>query len=215
VNFPSISAEEAPRLGPFVALADKLGSFVGQLVESPVTSLRIAYEGQVTGMNHRALTSAALAGLLRPVLQSVNVVSAPVVARERGILLEEAVREGAGDYDSLVTLGVQIAQREYTVAGTVYADGRPRIVNINGIRMDAAFGPSMIYVANVDKPGFIGAFGTMLGAADINIATFHVGREAPGGEAIALVEIDGALPRDVLARIQALPRVREARALRF
>ena len=215
VNFPSISAEEAPRLGPFIALADKLGSFVGQLAESPVVSVRIAYEGQVAGMNHRALTSAALAGLLRPVLQSVNVVSAPVVARERGIALEEAVREGAGDYDSLVTLGVQIARRAYTVAGTVYADGRPRIVNINGIRMDAGFGPSMIYVANVDKPGFIGEFGTMLGAADINIATFHVGREAPGGEAIALVEIDSDLPRDVLARIQALPRVREARALRF
>jgi D-3-phosphoglycerate dehydrogenase len=215
VNFPSISAEEAPKLRPFVALADKLGSFVGQLAERGVTSLRIAYEGQAARMNHRALTSAALAGLLRPMLQNVNVVSAPVLARERGIALEETVREAAGDYDSLVTLGVRIEHQEHTVAGTVYADGRPRIVNIDGIRMDAGFGPSMIYVENLDKPGFIGEFGTTLGAADINIATFHVGREAPGGHAVALVEIDGELPPDVLARIQALPRVRRARPLRF
>ena len=166
-------------------------------------------------MNTKALTSAVLAGMLRPVLQSVNVVSAPGVARARGIVLEETTREAEGDYDSLVTLDVRTERHDRIVAGTVYADGRPRIVNINGIRMDAGFAPSMLYVANLDKPGFIGEFGTTLGQADINIATFHVGREAPGGHAIALVEIDGELPPDVLAHVRSLPRVQQAKPLRF
>jgi D-3-phosphoglycerate dehydrogenase len=215
VNVPSISAEEAPRLRPFIALAEKLGSFVGQLAETGVTSLSIAYEGQVADMNRKALTSAVLAGLLRPVLQHVNFVSAPIVARERGIALSETTRDAEGDYDSLITLTVLIEGQAQTVAGTVYADGRPRIVNINGIRMDAGFGASMIYVVNRDKPGFIGEFGTTLGLADINIATFHVGREAPGGNAVSLVEIDGELPPDVLARVRALPRVQQVKPLRF
>ena len=102
-----------------------------------------------------------------------------------------------------------------SVSGTVFADGRPRIVNIKGIRMDAEFGPSMIYITNLDKPGFIGTFSGTLGEAGINIATFHVGREAPGGNAIALIEIDGELPADVLAKVQALPQVQSARPLKF
>ena len=120
--------------------------------------------------------------------------SAPSVARERGIALEETTRETQGDDDRLITLNVRTERHDRMVAGTVYADGRPRIVNINGIRMDAGFAPSMIYVANADKPGFIGEFGMTLGAADINIAAFHVGREEPGGNAITLVEIDGGSP---------------------
>ncbi len=215
VNFPSISAEEAPKLKPFVALAEKLGSFVGQLTETGIKSLRIAYEGQVAQMNTKALTSAAVSGLLRPMLQNVNFVSAPIVAKERGIVVEETTREAEGDYDSLIKLTVVTERQERTVAGTVYADGRPRIVNIKGIRMDAEFGPSMLYITNLDKPGFIGKFSTTLGDAGINIATFHVGREAPGGNAIALIEIDGELPPDVLAKVQALPQVQQARPLRF
>ena len=101
------------------------------------------------------------------------------------------------------------------VSGTVVADGRPRIVNIKGIRMDAEFAPSMVYITNLDKPGFIGRFSSTLGEAGINIATFHVGREAPGGSAVALIEIDGELPADVLAKVRALPQVQSARPLHF
>jgi len=101
------------------------------------------------------------------------------------------------------------------VSGTVFADGRPRIVNIKGIRMDAEFGPSMIYITNLDKPGFIGRFSSTLGDANINIASFHVGREAPGGNAVALIEVDGEVPRDVLAKVQALPQVQSAKPLKF
>jgi D-3-phosphoglycerate dehydrogenase len=215
LNFPSISAEEAPKLKPFVALAEKLGSFAGQLTETGVSKVQITYEGAVAHMNTKALTSAALAGLLRPMLGSVNVVSAPVIAKERGMVIEETTREAVGDYDSLITVTVTTERQSRHVSGTVFADGRPRIVNIKGIRMDAEFGPSMIYITNLDKPGFIGKFSTTLGDAGINIATFHVGRETPGGNAIALIEIDGELPPEVLAKVQALPQVQSARPLRF
>ena len=215
VNFPSISAEEAPKLKPFVALAEKLGSFAGQLTETGVQRVQITYEGVVAQMNTRALTSAALAGLLRPMLQNVNVVSAPIVAKERGIVVDETRREAAGDYDSLITVTLTTDRQSRHVSGTVFADGRPRIVNIKGIRMDAEFGPSMIYITNLDKPGFIGKFSSTLGDAGINIATFHVGREAAGGSAIALIEIDGELPPDVLAKVRALPQVQQAEPLRF
>jgi D-3-phosphoglycerate dehydrogenase / 2-oxoglutarate reductase len=215
INFPSISAEEAPKLRPFVALAEKLGSFAGQLTETGIERVQLSYQGLVAQMNTRALTSAALAGLLRPMLQTVNVVSAPVIAKERGIVVEETRREAEGDYESLITVTVTTERQSRHVSGTVFADGRPRIVNIKGIRMDAEFGPSMIYITNLDKPGFIGKFSSTLGDAGINIATFHVGREAAGGNAIALIEIDGELPSDVLAKVRALPQVQQAKPLRF
>jgi D-3-phosphoglycerate dehydrogenase len=215
VNFPSITAEEAPRLKPFVALAEKLGSFAGQLTESGIKEVHLSYEGGVASMNTRALTSAAVAGLLRPMLQEVNVVSAPVIAKERGIVIEETTRAAAGDYESLITVTVTTERQTRHVSGTVFADGRPRIVNIKGIRMDAEFGRSMIYITNLDKPGFIGKFSSTLGDAGINIATFHVGREAPGGNAVALIEIDGELPPAVLAKVRALPQVQHAHPLKF
>ncbi|MBO0712894.1 MAG: ACT domain-containing protein, partial [Acetobacteraceae bacterium] len=155
------------------------------------------------------------AGLLRPMLQDVNVVSAPIIAKERGIVIEEVTRQAAGDYESLISVTVDTEQRSRAVAGTVFADGRPRIVNIKGIRMDAEFGPSMIYITNQDKPGFIGRFSSTLGQAGINIATFHVGRDAPGGNAIALIEIDGELPGEVLSAVRALPQVQQAKPLKF
>ena len=215
VNFPSISAEEAPKLKPFVALAEKLGSFAGQLTETGIKRVQVSYEGVVAQMNTRALTSAAIAGLLRPMLQDVNVVSAPIVAKERGIVVEETRREAEGDYESLITVAVVTDRQSRSVAGTVYADGRPRIVNIKGIRIDAEFGPSMLYVTNQDKPGFVGQFATVLASAGINIATFHLGRETAGGNAIALVEVDGAVPPDVLAQVQRIPNVQQVKPLRF
>ncbi|MDJ1158231.1 phosphoglycerate dehydrogenase [Chelatococcus sp. SYSU_G07232] len=215
VNFPSITAEEAPKLKPFIALAEKLGSFAGQLTESGIKSVHITYEGSVAHLKTKALTSAAIAGLLRPMLQDVNVVSAPVVAKERGIVVEETIREAEHDYDALITLTVVTERQERSVAGTVFANGRPRIVNIKGITVDAEFAPSMIYVTNEDKPGFIGRFAGLLGDAGINIATFALGRDAPGGSAIALVEVDGAVPGAVLDKIQTIPGVKQAKALAF
>jgi D-3-phosphoglycerate dehydrogenase len=215
VNFPSISAEEAPKLKPFVDLAEKLGSFAGQLTDTGIKKVQIAYEGEVAAMNTKALTSAAVAGLLRPMLQDVNVVSAPIVAKDRGIVVEETRRDAAGDYDSLIVVTVVTDRQTRSVSGTVYADGRPRIIDIKGIRIDAEFGPSMLYVTNQDKPGFVGRFATLLAEAGINIATFHLGRESAGGNAIALVEVDGAVPPEVLGKVQQITNVQQVKPLTF
>jgi D-3-phosphoglycerate dehydrogenase len=148
-------------------------------------------------------------------LQDINVVSAPIVAKERGIVVEETTRAAEGDYDSLITVTVVTERQTRSVSGTVYADGRPRIVNIKGIRIDAAFGSSMLYITNQDKPGFVGRFASLLGEAGINIATFHLGRDTRGGDAIALVEVDGEVPADVLAKVQRIPHVQQAKPLKF
>ncbi|MCG6207025.1 phosphoglycerate dehydrogenase [Rhodopseudomonas sp. HC1] len=215
VNFPSITAEEAPKLKPFIELAEKLGSFAGQLTETGITKVTITYEGQVAEMKIKALTSAVLSGLLRPMLGDINVVSAPVIAKERGMVVDEVVRAAESDYESLITLTVATEKQERSVSGTVYADGKPRLVDIKGIRVDAEFGKSMIYVTNEDKPGFIGKFASLLGDAKVNIATFNLGRHSQGGDAIALVTIDNPAPDDVIAKVQALPQVKQAKALVF
>jgi D-3-phosphoglycerate dehydrogenase len=215
VNFPSITAEEAPRLRPFVKLAEQLGSFAGQVTESSLTAVKLTYEGHLAAMNTRALTSAAIAGLLKPLLQDVNMVSAPGIARERGIAVEETKRDAESDYESLMTLTLVTEREERSIKGTVFADGRPRVIEIKGIKMDAEFGPSMLYITNEDKPGFIGHFASLLGDAGINIATFHVGRQSPGGNAIALVEVDGPVPAEVVEKVKRLPHVQRVRPLAF
>ncbi|PPD46564.1 MAG: phosphoglycerate dehydrogenase [Methylocystis sp.] len=215
VNFPSITAEEAPRLKPFVALGEKLGLFVGQVARSGVTTLSIVFEGAIAQQKTKAVTAAALSGLLKPILEDVNPVSAPVIARERGLAVEEVIREAQSGYESLVTLVARTAEDEIRIAGTVFDDGKPRIMRIGDIGVDAEFAPSMIYTQNEDRPGFIGRFAGVLGEAQVNIATFALGRDAPGGCAIALVAVDGALPEDALASIRALPGVKRAATLKF
>jgi D-3-phosphoglycerate dehydrogenase len=215
LNMPSITAEEAPRLTPLVKLAEQLGSFAGQLTDAGVSAIRLEYEGAVADMNTRALTAAALAGFLQPILQTVNMVSAPAYAKERGIRVEETRREQRGAYESYMRLTVVTPGQERSVAGTVFADGKPRIIQIKGINMEAELGPHMLYVTNRDKPGFIGRLGTLLGSGGHNIATFHLGRQAQGGDAIALVEIDGEIPEALLAEVQNLEGVVQARHLVF
>ncbi|HSG95174.1 MAG TPA: ACT domain-containing protein, partial [Afifellaceae bacterium] len=215
LNMPSISAEEAPRLTPFVLLAEQLGSFAGQLTETGVRKVCLEYEGSVADMNVRALTAAALAGLLRPLLQTVNMVSAPARARERGIKVEEVRREQSGAYETYVRLTVFTDKQERSVAGTVFSDGKPRIIQIKGINMEAELAEKMLYVTNPDRPGFVGDLGTTLGNAGINIARMQLGRDFEGGNAIALVSIDDALPDALLQELQALPNFMQVKPLSF
>jgi D-3-phosphoglycerate dehydrogenase len=215
LNMPSITAEEAPRLTPFVRLAEQLGSFAGQLTETGLKGIRLEYSGEVAEMNTRALTAAALAGVLRPLLQTVNMVSAPIMARERGIQVEEVRREQEGAYENYVRLTVTTDRQERSVAGTVFSNGRPRLIQIKGINMEAELGAHMLYITNRDKPGFIGRLGTLLGDQGVNIATFNLGRSAPGEDAIALIEVDGELPDAVLAKVAKLEGVVQAKRLSF
>jgi len=215
LNMPSITAEEAPRLKPFVALAEQLGSFAGQATETSIKAVTIEYAGDVAEMNIQALTSALLAGLFRPILGDVNMVSAPVMAKERSIKVDEVRQTKRGVYENYIRLIVTTAKQERSVAGTVFSDGKPRIIQIKGINMEAELGKQMIYVTNEDKPGFIGAFGRLLGDAEVNIATFNLGRDEAGGNAICLAEIDGRVTPELLAQIEALPQVQQVKCLTF
>jgi len=214
LDSPSITADEAPKLRPFVALAEKLGAFAGQMVDAGLKGVDIAFEGHLGALNVKPLTAAGLAGVLRPMLAEINMVSAPSVAKERGITVSESRQETSPVYDSLMRITLATDRGRRAFAGTVIA-GAPRIVEVKGMELDAAFAPAMLYVNNLDKPGFIGALGALLGEAGINIATFNLGRVAAGDDAIALVGIDQAPDDAIMARIRALPHVKEARALRF
>jgi D-3-phosphoglycerate dehydrogenase len=215
LNFPSISAEEAPRLTPWVRLAEMLGSFAGQLTEDPIKGIRIEYEGNVAQLNVKPMTAAALNGVLKPQMQEVNMVSAPQVAKDRGINVEVTTRDQQGAYEGYVRLTVVTEKMERAVAGTVFASGKPRIIQVKGINMEAELTPSMLYVTNEDKPGHIGRLGTLLGDLGVNIANFNLGRADVGGDAIALLSIDGAVDDKQLTKIAALPGVKQAKALAF
>lgn len=215
LNFPSISAEEAPKLKPFVTLAEQIGSFAGQLTETGIKGIRIEYTGEIADMNTKALTSAVLCGVLDPLLAGVNMVNAPVLAKNRAISVEEVTRGQEGAYGTYMRLTVITERQERSVAGTVFSDGKPRIIQVKGINMEAELGPHMLYTTNDDKPGYIGALGTLFGEGGVNVATFNLGRDKPGGDAIALIEIDEALPDKVLNQVEALPHVTQAKRLTF
>jgi D-3-phosphoglycerate dehydrogenase len=216
LNMPAITAEEAQKVRPWITLAQNLGAFAGQIMDTSLQSVEILYEGTTAELNTRALTQAALAGLLKPILSDVNMVNAPVIARERGIGVSETRRERRGIYEGYIKLTATLADgSSRRVAGTVFSDGRPRLIQVKDINLDAEFATHMLYVVNEDKPGFIGRLGTVLGAAGVNIATFHLGRAAPGAEALALIEVDEPLPETLLAQVRAIPGVVQAVPLSF
>jgi len=214
LNSPSITADEAPKLRPYVALAEKLGSLAGQMVDVGLKGVDIAFEGDVAALNVKPLAAAALAGVLRPMLAEINMVSAPAVAKERGITVSESRQETSPVYENLMRVTVLTEMGRRAFAGTVVA-GAPRVVEVKGMELDAAFSAAMLYVNNFDRPGFIGALGVLLGEEGVNIATFNLGRVAAGDDAIALVGVDQTPDDALIAKIRALPQVKEARALKF
>jgi D-3-phosphoglycerate dehydrogenase len=215
VNMPSVSAEEAPKLTPYVRLAELLGSFVGQLIHTGIRSVSIEFEGEVSQLNTRPLSASALTGLLAPQLEEINLVSAPAYAKDRNIQVSEVKREHTSDYHTLIRLVVVTDQGEHRISGTLIAGSKPRIVAIQGIPLEAELAPNMLFLRNLDKPGFIGNLGQTLGNAGVNIATFHLGRSKPGEDAILLAGIDQAVPDALLATVRKLPHVVEASSLRF
>ncbi len=215
LNMPNVSAEDAPRLAPYLKLAENLGSFAGQLTETGIKAISVEYEGAVAALNVKPLTQAVLTGLLRPQLEAVNMVNAPIIARERGIDVAEVKHERDSDYQTQITVTVTTERRTRAVSGTLFGGSKPRLVNIKGIEIEGEFSPHMLYITNEDKPGFIGRLGALLGDSKVNIATFHLGRDRPGGEAIALVSVDSAISPDLLGKIAALEGVTQAKTLSF
>ena len=215
INMPSITAEEAPRLKPFVKLAEVLGAFVGQVTEEPIKEVEILFDGSTAGMNTRALISAALAGLIRPQVADVNMVSAPIMVKERGIIVAEVKRDKSGVFDGYVKLTVKTEKQTRSIAGTCFSDHKPRFIQIKGINLDAEVGQHMLYTTNADAPGIIGLLGTVCGDNGVNIANFQLGRNRPGGDAIALLYLDAPFPEEVLAQVRAHKAIRSAKPLHF
>ena len=215
LNIPSVSAEDAPKLRPYMTLANQIGSFAGQLTETGIKDVKIEYLGHVASLNTKPLTAMVLEGLLKPMNEAVNMVNAPVVAKERNIKVYEVKTESEGDYHTLIRLTVTTDKRERSVAGTLFGGDKARVVEIKGISIEAELGQNMLYVTNQDKPGFIGALGTLLGANGVNIATFHLGRSEAGGDAILLTQVDQPVSNDLLEKVRALPQVVQAKFLTF
>ena len=215
LNMPSITPEEAPLLEPYMLLARQLGSFAGQLTRSGLRAVTIEYEGHVATLNTRPLTAIVLAGLLEPIVESVNMVNAPVVAQDRDIDVAEVRHDRPGDYQTLMRVSVTTENRERDVAGTLFANGHPRLVRVKGISIEAEVTPHMLYVTNRDVPGIIGFLGQTLGDAGLNIATFNLGRAEEGGDAIALISVDQQIPQPVLAKLRGHEGIQQAVSLRF
>ena len=215
VNVPSLSAEEAPRLRPYMALAEKLGRLVGQIAGAEIRSIDVEVEGAAAELNIKPITGAVLAGVMRTWSDTVNMVNAPYLAKERGLAVREIRNEGEGDYHTLVAITVGTENGPKRVEGTLFGNRAARLVKIFGIPVEAELTGQMIYIVNTDEPGFIGALGTKLGENRINIATFNLGRHEAGGEAVALVAVDDPISVDVTRELHELPGVREVVPLSF
>lgn len=215
INMPSLSAEEAPRLRPYMALAENLGKLVGQILGEDVRSVSVEVEGAAAQLNQKPITGAVLAGLMGTYSQTVNMVNAPFLAKERGLDVREVRHDREGDYHTLVAVEVGTSKGVRRVAGTLFGNKAPRLVELFGVEVEAELGGTMIYIVNTDAPGFIGKLGTALGEAGINIATFNLGRREALGEAVALVAVDGDVPAEVVATLSKLEGVREVVPLRF
>lgn len=215
LNMPSLSAEEAPKLKPYMALAEKLGSLLGQLTHGSVPRISIHTEGAATELNAKPIVAAVLAGFLRVHSDTVNMVNAPFLAKERGLEVREVKTEREGDYHTLIRVSVKTDAGERSVAGTLFSNSQPRLIELFGIKVEAELTGHMLYIVNEDAPGFIGRIGTLLGENSINIGTFNLGRLAAGGEAVLLLSVDTPVPAEVLEKARALPGVKRAMPLNF
>lgn len=215
LNMPSVTAEEAKVMGPWLTLAGHLGSFIGQMTDEPIRAINILYDGSVGAMNLDALNCGVVAGIMKRANPDVNMVSAPVVAREKGIQISTTNQDKSGVFDGYVKVTVVTSKRERSVAGTVFSDGKPRFIQIKGINVDAEIGQHMLYTTNNDVPGIIGLLGNTMGKGGVNIANFTLGRNEAGGEAIALLYVDDAIPAEVLKTLESTGMFNQVKPLEF
>jgi D-3-phosphoglycerate dehydrogenase len=215
LNMPSVTAEEAKVMGPWLKLAQHLGSFVGQLTEEAIEEIRITYNGVAGTMNLEALNCGVIAGIMKAVNPDVNMVSAPVIARERGIEISTTTQDKSGAFEGYIRLEVVTPHRTRSIAGTVFSDGKPRFIQIKGINIDAEIGEHMLYTTNEDVPGIIGTLGQTMGENGVNIANFTLGRSGAGKDAIALLYLDAQPPADVLEKLRATGMFQQVAPMQF
>ena len=215
INMPNISAVDAPRLMPHITLMEQLGLLMGQVIDSDIRKINIEYAGDVSDLNIVPLTSTAIAGILKPIMPQINMVNATVIAKNNGIDVSDTRRESMGIFESYIRLKITTKDKEWLVAGTVFSGGQARIIQLQNIDMEVKLLPFMLYIINNDQPGFIGALGTLLGQHNINIASFNLGRNKMGGNAIALVAVDSEVSASILANVQSLEPVIYVKMLSF
>jgi D-3-phosphoglycerate dehydrogenase / 2-oxoglutarate reductase len=215
LNMPSISAEDAPRLRFYMKLAEQLGSFAGQMTEEAIKKVSISFEGSVTELNVKPLVQVVVANLLKSQMDTVNMVNAMAIAEMRGVKVTESRSSTSKEHRSLIALTVETGSKNYTVSGTLFTGREPRIVNVEGVPIEAALAKNVLFIRNADKPGLIGALGTTLGNAGFNIADFRLGRMDGGDSAVCLVCLDAALPDSVFEDVANLPHVKTAKRLSF
>ncbi|MCJ8191547.1 phosphoglycerate dehydrogenase [Sphingomicrobium aestuariivivum] len=216
LNSPSISAEEAPRVKPYMGLATNLGRLVGQVLGEDVCAISVEVEGAAAELSITPISGAVLAGLMGSYSDSVNMVNAPVLAKDRGLDVSEVRHSHEGDYHTLVRVKATLPDgSKCSVAGTLFGNANPRLVDMFGVDVEAELTGPMLYIVNADQPGFIGALGSTLGDAGVNIATFALGRRDIGGEALALVAIDSQPTDQLLEALRAIPDVKRVVPLRF
>ncbi|WP_282095731.1 phosphoglycerate dehydrogenase [Epibacterium ulvae] len=215
LNMPSVTAEEAKTMGPWIKLADHLGAFAGQMTDEPIKAINILYDGVAAEMNLDALNCSVIAGIMKKANPDVNMVSAPVIAKERGIQISTTNQDKSGTFDGYIKVTVVTEERERSVAGTVFSDGKPRFIQIKGINIDAEVGEHMLYTTNEDVPGIIGTLGQTMGENGVNIANFTLGRSEVGGGAIALLYVDAQVPADVIGKLCETGKFRQVKSVRF
>ena len=202
-------------MGPWIKLAGHLGAFIGQMTDEPIKAINVLYDGVAAEMNLKALNAAVIAGVMKATNPDVNMVSAPVIAKDRGIQIATTRQEAGGVYDGYIKVTVVTDELERSIAGTVFSDGKPRFIQIRDINVDAEIGEHMLYTRNRDVPGVIGALGTTLGEMGVNIANFQLGRSGTGEDAIAILYLDEALRPEVLEALRATGKFLQVRPLHF
>jgi D-3-phosphoglycerate dehydrogenase len=219
VNMPTLSPDQYRRIGPYLELGERLGSFIAQAAPSSSFSrIRIGYAGEPSELGSHMIRSAVLAGALNAVLdEKVNLVNASSMAAARGLLVEEKTQRRQQGFPNTIEVGIANDGREFTLEGIVGQDGVPRIISLDGMSLEAPLEGTLLLTRNVDVPGVIGRIGTALGSLGVNIATFALGRRAPGGggEALALVGVDGEISAATVQSIRGLPSVTEVRLVRL
>ena len=215
LNMPSITAEEAKIMTPWLLLAGHLGTFVGQLTQEPIKAINILYDGSVSSMNLEALNCSVIAGIMRTSNPDVNLVSAPIVAKDRGIKISTTTQDKSGVFAAYIKVTVVTETMERSVAGTVFSDDKPRFIQIKGINIDAEVGQHMLYTTNVDTPGIIGILGKTMAENGVNIANFTLGRSRVGGEAIALLYLDTPITNEIRNILLSTGVFNQVRALEF
>jgi D-3-phosphoglycerate dehydrogenase len=214
LNAPSLSAEEAKQLKPYLQLAQRLGSFIGQLTDDPIKSLTVTYGGDANGLNLSPLTMQVVQSLLERHSSFVNSVNAREVASQRNIDVIEALSEGNDEYPCRITVDVQTESHNHSISGTLIKH-RPRVIDVKGIPLESELGEHMLYITNLDTPGVIGDIGTSAATSLINIANLHLGRESNGGKAIALLEIEAQPSDDAMQKLSVLANINTVKYLNF